>query len=885
MKFSFWRRTQRNKELVEEMQAHLALAEREAVESGQSPKDAQAAAHKEFGNVGLTAEVTRDAWGWNWLVELLQDIRYGVRNMLRTPGFALVTVLTLALGIGANTAIFSVVDAVLFRALPYRHAGRLVWATNFASEQKQTLVFADEYAGWRTQNHVFENIAAYSPAAEYTLTGTGSPQRLSGAQVTASFLNVLGVMPQLGRNFLPEEDRPAGPKAVLLSNGVWRSNFGADRNVVGRVVALDDTPYTVVGVLARDFEFLDNSPADFLVPFQLSDSSIQSVNGRLRVAIQPLSVVARLRPGATVAATTVELNAINERVLAGLNLKRLLGDAHAQVFLLHDHEVGDVRPALLVLLGAVGFVLLIACANVANLQLARAAAREREVAIRGALGAGRWRLAKLLLTESSALALAGGVAGLLLAAWAIRLIRRFAPQTIPHLQVAHLNLRVLVFTLLMSLLTGILFGLAPVLAAFRVSLNDTLKQGGSQSGSGTGTRRAQKVLMVAEIALSFVLFIGAALLVKSFHQLTAIQPGFDPHGVLTAQVALPLDQYQTPDRQRAFFEQLVQRLQALPGVASAAATATVPLRGNVQMISTIQVEGQPAINPLMAKVPTARINSVTPGYFSALRIPLIDGRLLDERDGADAPKSVVVNQAFVRRFFEKEDPIGKRFTAKFSPGPEDPPTWTIVGVINDTKQQGLAADVTPEVTASASQWPRFMMTLVLRTAVDPVSLVSAVRQHVSALDKNIPVYAVQTMDDLFSAEVASQRFNAGALAGFAGFAVLLAAVGIYGVMAYAVSQRTREMGVRIALGAGRGNVLRMILSQGFRLALIGAGLGLAASFVLTRLMTGLLFGVKPSDPLTFVLVTAALLAVALAACWIPAHRATRVDPVVALRYE
>jgi putative ABC transport system permease protein len=885
MKFSFWRRTQRNKELVEEMRAHLALAEREATESGQSPKDAQAAAHKEFGNVGLTAEVTRDAWGWNWLVELLQDIRYGVRNMLRTPGFALVTILTLALGIGANTAIFSVVDAVLFRALPYRDAGRLVWATNFASEQKQTLVFADEYAGWRTQNHVFENIAAYSPAAEYTLTGTGSPQRLSGAQVTASFLNVLGVMPQLGRNFLPEEDRPAGPKAVLLSNGVWRSNFGADRNVVGRVVALDDTPYTVVGVLARDFEFLDNSPADFLVPFQLSDSSIQSVNGRLRVAIQPLSVVARLRPGATVAATTVELNAINERVLAGLNLKRLLGDAHAQVFLLHDHEVGDVRPALLVLLGAVGLVLLIACANVANLQLARAAAREREVAIRSALGAGRWRLAKLLLTESSALALAGGVAGLLLAVWAIRLIRRFAPQTIPHLQVAHLNLRVLVFTLLMSLLTGILFGLAPVLAAFRVSLNDTLKEGGSQSGSGTGTRRAQKVLMVAEIALSFVLFIGAALLVKSFHQLTAIQPGFDPHGVLTAQVALPLDQYQTPDRQRAFFEQLVQRLQALPGVASAAATATVPLRGNVQMISTIQVEGQPVINPFMANVPTARINSVTPGYFSALRIPVIEGRLLDERDGADAPKSVVVNQALVRRFFEKEDPIGKRFTAKFSPGPEDPPTWTIVGVINDTKQQGLAADVTPEVTASTSQWPRFMMTLVLRTAVDPVSLVSAVRQQVSALDKNIPVYAVQTMDDLFSAEVASQRFNAGALAGFAGFAVLLAAVGIYGVMAYAVSQRTREMGVRIALGAGRGNVLRMILSQGFRLALIGAGLGLAASFVLTRLMTGLLFGVKPSDPRTFVLVTAALLAVALAACWIPAHRATRVDPVVALRYE
>jgi len=885
MKIPLWRRAQRNQELIEEMQAHLTLAEREATESGQTPKEAQAAARREFGNAGLVAEVTRDAWGWNWFVELLQDFRYGVRNMLRTPGFALVTVLTLALGIGANTAIFSVVDSVLFRDLPYRDAGRLVWATNFMSAQKQNLVFADEYAGWRTQSHVFENIAAYSPSAEYTLTGTSSPERLTGAQVTASFLDLLGVAPELGRNFLPEEDRPTGPKAVLLSDAVWRSNFGADRNVVGRVVALDDTPHTVIGVLPHDFEFLDNSRADVLVPLQLSDTSVGSVNGRVRVLVRPLSVVARLRPGATLAATVTELNAINERVLTSLSLQRLMGEAHAQVFLLHDHEIGDVRQALLVLLGAVGFVLLIACANVANLQLARAASREREVAIRGALGAGRWRLAKLLLTESSALALAGGVAGLQLAAWAIRLIRRFAPQNIPHLQVAHLNLGVLLFTLVVSLLTGILFGLAPVLAAFRVSLNNTLKEGGAQSGLGTGTRRAQKVLMVAEIALSFVLFIGAALLVKSFQQLTAIQPGFDPHGVLAANVALPLDQYQTPAQQRAFFEQLVPQLRALPGVASAAATATVPLRGDTQMISMIQVEGQPAISPLMANVPTARVNSVTPGYFSALRIPLIEGRLLDERDGVDAPKSVVVNQAFVRHFFEKEDPIGKRFTAKFSPGPEDPPTWTIVGVINDTKQRGLADEVTPEVTVSTSQWPRFMMTLVLRTSIDSASLVTAVRQQVSALDKNIPVYAVQTMDDLFSAEVASQRFNASALAGFAGFAVLLAAVGIYGVMAYAVSQRTREMGVRIALGAARGNVLRMILNQGFRLALIGVGLGLAASFALPRLMTGLLFGVKPSDPQTFILVTAALLNVALAACWIPAHRATRVDPVVALRHE
>ncbi|MGB8474901.1 MAG: ABC transporter permease [Candidatus Acidiferrum sp.] len=885
MKFPLWRRERRNQELSEEMQAHLTLAEREAMEAGKTAKEASYAARKEFGNVGVAEEVTRDTWGWRWLVELWQDVRYGVRNMLRTPAFTAVTILTLALGIGANTAIFSVVDAVLFRALPYRDAGKLVWATNVLPRQGQNLVFADEYAGWRTQNHVFEGIAGYSTAAEYTLTGVGTPERLKGAQVTESFLNVLGVKPQLGRNFLPEEDLPAGPKTVMLSDAVWRSSFGANPKVVGHIIALDDTPYTVVGVLPRNFEFLDNSPADVLVPFQLADSSIQVSNRQVRVMIQPMSVIARLKPGATVAGALAELNAIDKRVLANLPAHlRGLGEAQAQVFLLHDHEIGNVRPALLVLLGAVGFVLLIACANVANLQLARAATREKEVAIRGALGAGRWRLARQLLTESSAAAVVGGVAGLLLAAWVIRLIHRFAPANIPHLQGARLDLRVLVFTLVASLLTGILFGLAPVLAAFRVSLNNTLKEGGLHSGSSSGTRRAQRVLMVAEIGLSVVLFVGAGLLVKSFRQLTAVQPGFDPHGVLTARIALPLDQYQSVDLQRNFFQQLVEKLQSLPGVASAGVTSSVPLRGNV-MISSIEIEGQPPSDMTSENVPTARINSVTPGYFAALRVPLIGGRLLDARDGAGAPNSVVVNQAFVQRYFEKEDPIGKRFTAGLAPRTGGPKACTIVGVIGDTKQRGLASEVMPEVTASALQWPLFMMTVVLRTSVDPISLVPALREQVRDLDKNLPVFGVQTMDEMLSAEVASQRFNAGALAGFAGLAVLLAAVGIYGVMAYAVSQRTREMGLRMALGADAGNVLRMILGQGLRLAVIGVILGLVASFALTRLMSGLLFGVKPSDPETFVLVTGALLIVAVVACWIPARRATRVDPVIALRYE
>ena len=819
-----------------------------------------------------------------------QDLRYSLRVIAKKPSFIAVAVVALALGIGANTAIFSVVNAVLFRALPFRDAGRLVWASNYVPTQRQNLVFADEYAGWRAQNHALENIAAYAAQGEYTLTGAGTPQRLRAGQVTASFLDVLGVKPQLGRNFLPEEDRPAGQNAVLLSDPLWKSSFGADPGVIGKVVAFDDTPYTVVGVLPRDFEFLDNNPADVLVPFQLADSSIHASNGRVMVMIRPLSVVGRLKTGVKLETAATELNAINKRVLENLpgNIKGL-GDAQAQIFFLHDHEVGNVRPALLILLGAVGFVLLIACANVANLQLARAAGREKEVAIRSALGAGRWEVARLLMTESSAVALAGGVAGLLLAAWVVRLIHRFAPANIPHLQGAHLDLRVLAFTLVLSLLTGILFGLAPVLAAFRVSLDSTLKESGTQGGTGSRTRRAQSVLMTAEIALSIVLLISAGLLVKSFRNLIAIPVGFDSSGVLTARIALPLDQYQSLDQQRSFFQQLVERLQALPGVTAAGATGSIPLQGNF-MMSSIEIEGHPAADVdigNIANAPIARINSVTPGYFSALRVPLLEGRLLDQRDGAEAPNAVVVNQAFVKRFFTKEDPIGKRFTAGLggAGGGKGPQKWTIVGVIGDTKQRGLADETMPEATASALQWPRFMMTLVLRTPLDPLSLVSAVRKEVTDLDKNLPLYGVRTMDEVLAEQVATQRFNAGALLGFAALAMLLAGVGIYGVMAYAVGQRTREIGVRMALGARPQNVLGMVLKEGLWMAVVGVVLGVAASFGLTRLMKSMLFGVTASDPGTFVGVAVVLIGVALLACWIPARRATRVDPVIALRYE
>jgi len=806
---------------------------------------------------------------------LLLDLRYSLRVIARNRGFLVAAVIALALGIGANTAIFSVVDAVLFRALPYRDAGRLVWLTNHV--QQQNLVFADIYAGWRTRNRSFESLAGYSAGAEYTLTGAGAPQRLQAGQVTAGFLDVLGVAPQAGRNFLADEDRPGGTKAALLTDALWRSTFGADPAAVGKTIELDDAPYFVVGVLPRDFEFLDNAKVDLLVPFQLADSSIRVSGGRVEVRIQPISVVARLRQGARIEGLASELNDINQAVLKGLpaNLKGL-GDAQPQVFPLHDHEVGNMRPALAMLAGAVGFVLLISCANVANLQLARAAGREKEVAIRGALGAGRFRLMRLLMTESTVIALAGGAAGLLLAAALVRTIRHYAPVTTPHLQDARLDARVLLVTLAVSLVTGVLFGLAPVLAAFRVASDKMLKKTGTRGGTGSGTRRAQRVLMVVEIALAIVLFIGAALLAKSFRNLIAVETGFDSHNVLTARVALPVDQYQSPERQGAFFHQLAERLGALPGVTSAGVAASMPFAGNSMMIS-VHVEGQAPEELTLGNAPIARVNSVTPGYFQALRIRLLEGRLLDERDGAGAPPSVVVNQAFVRRFFKGESPIGHRINLD--------KTWMIVGVVADTKQRGLASETLPEVTATVEQWPRFMMTLVLRTDLEPSSLASAVRKLVSELDKNLPVYAVRTMDEALAAQVASARFNAGALAAFAALAVLLAAVGIYGVMAYAIGQRTHEIGVRMALGAQPRSVRRMVLKQGLRLALAGVAIGVAASFGLTRLLTSMLFGVKPTDPAVFAGVAVALVAVALAACWIPSHRATQVDPVVALRYE
>jgi putative ABC transport system permease protein len=628
-------------------------------------------------------------------------------------------------------------------------------------------------------------------------------------------------------------------------------------------------------VLPRGFEFPEGRKGEFLVPLAVADQGIS-----IGKAIMFVRVIARLKPGVTQESAAAEVDTFSRPFHAAFpgGFAKMFAGAQIQLMSLHDRLVGNVRTALVLLLGAVGFVLLIACVNVATLQLARAAAREKEIAIRGAMGAGRWRLARQLLTESSIIGLCGGAAGLALGVWLVALVRRFGPRSIPHLDVTQLDGRVVLFTIAVSLFSGILFGLAPVFSAFRVSLNDSLKQGGAQSSAGKKAVRPQQVLVTIELAMALVLFIGAGLLARSFVRLISIPQGFDSHGVLTGRISLPASTYLKEDQKRAFYSQLTERLKALPGVTDAGAGAALPLGGMV-FTAAVQVEGRPPIERTPGGQWSAAVDMVNPESFTALRIPLKSGRFLDHTDVANAPETVVINETFAREFFPNESPLGHRVQAGGAA------MRTIAGVVGDTRQTGIAAETLPEMYISTEQSPYPDMALAIRTGTDPMSLAPAVRAAVASLDKNVPVYAIEKLDDTLASEVAPQRFNMAMLVGFATLALLLSAIGIYGVMAYAVGQRTHEIGIRLALGAVPGNVLRMILLQGVKLAVFGVVIGLGAGYALTRLLTTMLFEVKATDPFTFATGALVLFAAALAACWIPARRAMKVSPLVALRYE
>jgi putative ABC transport system permease protein len=801
---------------------------------------------------------------------LLQDLRYGLRVLLQRPGFTLVAVLALALGIGANTAIFSVVHSVVLRPLPYPDAERLVtvWDDNQRQGWHKDVTGYSTFSEWQAQSDVFEALAAHRGWGP-SLTGAGEPERLLGTLVTPAFFDVLRILPLYGRTFQPEDGQEGQDRIAVLGHGLWQRRFGGDPAVVGQTLRLDDAPVTVVGIMPEGFGF----------PSRTSELwSVLSPPREPDRGNHYLEVVGRLRPGVGAAQADRALDALTAR-LAG-EFPRVYEGFGVNVVPLHEHLVGDVRPALLVLLGAVLFVLLIACANVANLLLARTAGREREIAVRTALGAGRGRIVRQLLTESVLLGLAGGALGLLLALWGGELLVSLAPGGLPRLERLGLNGPVLLFTLGASLLTGILFGLAPALQASRPDLNESLKEA-KGIGAGVRGRRVRSLLIVAEVALALVLLVGAGLLMQSFARLQEVEAGFDTERLLSFHLSLPSTKYPEDPQIGAFHRQALERLGALPGVESAAAVMSLPLTGSYSS-ATFSIEGQ--AQPPDAQSLEVKLNVVSDGYLGTMGIPLKSGRFFGASDAEGAAPVAVVNETMARLHFPGVDPVGKRF--KWGRLDSERYPWReVVGVVGDVRHKSLEAPSDPEVYMPLGQEAIRAAAFVLRTATDPATLAPAVRREVQALDSALPIYGLRTMDELLSGSLAQRRFNLWLLGLFASVALLLAAVGIYGVMSTMVGQRTREIGIRMALGARRADVLRMILGEGVGLVLVGVGIGLAGAIALSRALGSLLYEVSRTDPVTYGAVAVVLVLAAALACYVPARRAMGVDPMQALRYE
>jgi putative ABC transport system permease protein len=800
--------------------------------------------------------------------EMFQDLRFGARMLRRHPGFTLIAALTLALGIGANTAIFSVVNAVVLRPLPFKDADRLVviWESN--PRNKENEVSAANFIDWREQQSVFDQIAALS-YANVVMTGGDEPERLQAAVVTPSFFSALGTQPGLGRAFLPEEGVPGAARAVILSHGLWRRRFAADPSIVGKQVTLSGANLTVVGVSPPDFQlqFPTNRQVDLWLPRVFSAQL--SANREMHF----LYVLGRLKPGVSINQAQSGMDAVAERLAR--QYPNTNTGAGVKLVPMQEQIVGKVRRALLILFGAVGFVLLIASANVANLTLSRAAARASEMAIRSALGASRLRVIRQSLTESMLLACLGGALGLLLAYWGIHLLVAAGLPTIPRLKEIGIDGQALGFTLLVSLLTGVIFGLAPALQVSQPDLSESIKEGSRATSAGF-QRRLRGLLVVSEVALALALLIGAGLLMRSFWRLLQVNPGFEPAHALAMNIALPGARYGQGHQQTAFFQQALQRIESLPGVVSAGIVSNLPLSGS-NMTTGITRDDRSA--PAPSDVPEVDYRIASSHYFRALGIPLRAGRQFDERDAQSGPSVVIINETAARRYWPGEDPVGKRLTITENP----PVSCEIVGVVGDVKHNRLDDEPRAEIYAPHSQAPASFMHIVVRTVADPMSMVAAVRREIAAVDKDQPVHDIKTMEQLFAESISQPNFNMLLLSVFAAVALALAAIGVYGVISYAVTQRTHEIGVRIALGARRADVLKMVMRQGLVLALAGIAVGLIGAFALTRLMRTLLFEVSATDPVTFVSIPLLLAAVALAACWIPARRAMKVDPIRVLR--
>jgi predicted permease len=859
-------------EVTEEIQAYLEMLTEAKVLQGLKPQEARREALMELGGMEQVKEKVREVRMGYFLETMWQDFRYGMRVLAKSPVFTTVAVLSLALGIGANTAIFSVVNGLLLRPLPYPDSQRIVhvWHTppqeSFPGMTRFSVSPAN-YLDWKDQSDSFEQMAAYGYAG-FSLSGSGDPVAVTGAAVSSDFFSALRSNTSQGRTFLPEEDQPGRDQVVVLSHGLWQRAFGADPNLIGQTLTLNSRSFTVVGIMPAGFEF--PREAELWVPLAWDDAERQTRS------IHDYLVIARLKQNASLAQAQAEMSTISSR------LEQQYPEADkgwgAVVIPLQEDLIGDIRPALLVLFSAVGFVLLIACANVANLMLARGAGRRKEIAIRIALGAPRARIVRQLLSETVLLAVVGGLLGLLLAGWGSALLVQLSSDSLPNPGEIGIDKWALGFTLLVSLVAGVAAGIAPAFQFATDDTSETLRQGSGRTGGSSAKQRTRKALVICEVALSLILLIGAGLMIRSFWKLQQVDPGFNTGNTVTMSVGLSHIKYPDARQQVAFFDRVLEQVVALPGIVSVGATTTLPLSGGGST-QPFTVEGRPT--PAVAEQPMAQTRYISSDYFRAMGIPLRQGRFFSDQDRENSVPVIIISEAMARRFWPGEDPIGKRLTPSFhlQQGPRE-----IVGVVGDVKG-GLDADAASMMYMSYKQAPRPYMTFVARTASDPQNFIQVISKAIYAVDKEQALTNVGTMEQVLAASLSGRRFNMTLLISFAVLALVLAAVGVYGVMNYSVTLRRRELGIRMALGARAADVLRLVLGQGLTLTLTGIGAGLVGAYGLTHLMASLLYGVTATDFLTFVSVSGVLMAVGLLASYLPARRATKVDPMIALRQE
>jgi len=878
------------------------------------------------------------------MTTLWQDVRYGVRTLAHKPGFTVVALLSLALGVGANTTIFSAVNAVLLRPLPYPEPGQLVQVLKNAPPGSKAVIGGGDFVGgheflaWREQSRLCSHLVAYQ-GTEATLTGVGTAERVPALQISADFFALLGVQPVLGRTFVPEEDQAGGPPVVIVSYGFWERFCGGDRNVIGRPLMINDFPLTVVGVLPASFQFVE--PADLYVPIRLNPA--RETPGAGRISVTMVKALARLKPTTDLEQARAELDGIAKQVNTALlnaakqddpealkpageakmdvktyserpsdkggiardslpplpasdgggmmNTIRMAGPkkggpdlfdpAASRVRLvgLHEHMVGNARVSLLVLLGAVGLVLLIACANIANLLLCRSVQRRKEIAVRSSLGASRLRVIRLLLTESLLLSVSGGILGLAASIGGVRLLRGFGAGSLPHLYDIGIDWRVLLFTLSISILAGVLFGLVPALQAAGRDVSQSMKEGTRHVVRGSRHHRLRDGLQVSEVSMALTLLVGSGLLVKSFYLLLNVNPGFVPEQMLTARTLLNKSRYAQGPQMLQFSQNLLEQLRALPGVRFASVSSSLPLmQGFSMMMAGLRVEGRPDRGDF-DRTPVTMI-SASPDYFQALGVPLVRGTVFSESDRAESEAVAVVNEAFVHRYFPDEDPLGQRIVIPGAPG-----GVKIVGVVGNVRQTGYDRDVVAELYRPFAQQPEPALNICIRTQGQPMSLASSLRTIVAGIDNKQPVYSIMTMEQRLSNSVAPRRLSMLLLGTFAGLALILSAVGIFGVMSYSVNEKTFEIGIRMALGARKLDILRTTIMRGMWLTLIGLAVGTVVSLVLARYLSSMLFEVKPHDPVTLLAVALLLAGIAAIACYLPAHRAAQTDPMVALRHE